>query len=83
MIDEDAPEGDALDNLIRELRIFRAKVAAMEPTLSARIRRGVHEDLQQELADDLGVAPAELDDAFLPEGEPESELSRRLHTGQQ
>jgi len=76
---DDEP-GDYWDNLVKTLADFKRSLESLEPSLARKLRTGQHGDI----ADALGVAPQELDDAFLPdEDEPESTLMRRLRTGEQ
>jgi len=76
----DDEQGDPWDNLIRELRVFKATVQAMEPTLAKRIRSGSH-DIQDELSAFLGGSRDDYAEAFLPDDEPETTLMRRLRSG--
>jgi len=82
-MNNDEQGGDALDNLLRELRVFKATAAAMEPAVSRRIRTGAHE-LEDELSAWLGGSRDDYAEAFAPdEAAPETTLMRRLRTGQQ
>ena len=75
-----AMSDDVWDNLLQELQIFKARLEAMEPALSRRIRHG---GVQKDLADELGISPQELDGAFLEDEQPQEEtpLLRRLRRG--
>lgn len=76
--DEDVPF-DPWADLIAKLETAKRELQALEPRISRLIRTG---GVQRELADELGVAPEELDEAFLDEDEPPmDELTRRLRTG--
>jgi len=76
----DADEGDPLENLIRELQVFKATVEAMEAPLARRIRTGRHDDVRHDVAHELGVESEDVE--FLDDpSEPETPLLRRLRTG--
>jgi len=69
---------DPWANLISTLEATKRDLQALESPLARRIRSGQHDDI----ADMLGVAPQELNDAFEDE-QPEvmSTLLRKLKTG--
>jgi len=81
MTDEaDDQGGDAWDNLIRELRVFKATVESFEAPLAKRLRTGSY-DIQDELSAWLGGSRADYAEAFLEDAEPETTLARRLPDG--
>jgi len=75
---EDEQGGDVWDKLIRKLESSIGELQALEAPLARRLRTGAHDDL----ADMLGVAPQELDEAFLSdEDDAELPLAKRIRTG--
>jgi len=68
---------DPWADLITKLEAAKRELQALESPVARRLRTGAHDDI----ADMLGVAPQELDDAFLPEADVETPLLRKLRTG--
>jgi len=75
---DDAPF-DPWADLIVKLEAAKRELQALQSPLARRLLTGAHDDI----ADMLGVAPQELDGAFLEDEQPQEEtpLLRRLRRG--